>query len=209
MFNGKEKKWEQFRALTEIMEKFPRQKSPDGFTAIGMARLPERTISIRGFTMVEIIAVLIIVGIVAVTVVSALMGTAETSRISQEGVIKNHIRYAQSMAMKRATATVPVWGVKCTGAAYWLFRTNLPDTPSNQVPLPDEDTTQISLADKNITLTAFTVFFDDSGRPYTTYTSATVNTPVSAAAPLTITVGSLPAGSSGTFTVTPETGFIP
>jgi len=159
----------------------------------------------RGFTIVEIIAVLVIVGIIALVAVSSLMGTAETSRVSQEGVIKNHIRYAQSMAMKRGA----IWGIKCDGAAYWLFRTNLPDTAANQVPLPDENDALISLTDKSITLTTFTVFFDGNGRPYTTYTSATVNTPVSAAAPLTITVGSLPAGSAGTFSITPETGFIP
>ena len=163
----------------------------------------------RGFTLVEIIAILIIVGIVAAVAISSVMSTSGTGRISQESVIKNHIRFAQSMAMKRVTMTIPVWGIKCDGAAYWLFRTNLPDTPANQIVLPDESTVQVSLADKNITLTAFTVFFDGNGRPFTAYTSATVNTPVSAANPLSITVGSLPAGSSGTFAIAPETGFIP
>jgi prepilin-type N-terminal cleavage/methylation domain-containing protein len=161
----------------------------------------------RGFTLIEIIAVLVIIGIIAAVAIGSVMSTSETNRISQTSVIKNHIRYAQSTAMKRGTITIPVWGIKCDGAAYWLFRTNAPDTQANQIILPGEDNVQISLANKNITLTAFTVFFDGNGRPYTAYADATTNAPV--AAPLVITVGSLPAGSSGAFTIAPETGFIP
>jgi MSHA pilin protein MshC len=157
----------------------------------------------RGFTLIEIIAVLIIVGIVAAVAIGSVMNTAETNMISQANVIKNHIRYAQSMAMKRGD----IWGLKCDGAAYWLFRTNAPDTQANQIIIPGEDNVQISLANKNITLAAFTVFFDGNGRPYTAYTDETTNAPVAAA--LSVTVGSLPAGSSGTFSLAPETGFIP
>ena len=50
MVNGEEEKWEQFRDLTEIMEKTPRQEPPDGFTAIVMARLPEGKGAVRGFS---------------------------------------------------------------------------------------------------------------------------------------------------------------
>jgi hypothetical protein len=56
-------------------------------------------------------------------------------------------------------------------------------------------------------MTAFTVFFDVNGRPYTAYTDETTNTTVSA--PLSITVDSIPAGNPGTFEIAPETGFIP
>ena len=155
--------------------------------------------------MIEIIAVLIVIGIVAAVAIGSVMGTSDSGRISQESVIKNNIRFAQSMAMKRGA----IWGIKSNGVAYWLFRTNDPDTLANQVALPNEGNAQISLADKGIALTAFTVFFDGNGRPYTAYTDATTNVPV--AAPLVLTVGSLPAGSasSGTFSLAPETGFIP
>jgi MSHA pilin protein MshC len=156
----------------------------------------------RGFTLIEVIAILIITGIVAAVIINRATGTSETSRVAQENVIKNHIRYAQSMAMKQGA----VWGIKCAGAAYWLFRTNDP-APANQVVLPDEDNAQVSLASKKITLTAFTVFFDGNGRPYTAYTDATINTPVSA--PLSLSVDSIPAGNPGTFAIAPETGFIP
>ena len=46
----------------------------------------------RGFTLIEIITVLIIIGIIAVVAISRMMGTSETSRVAQQSVIKNHIR---------------------------------------------------------------------------------------------------------------------
>ena len=159
----------------------------------------------RGFTLIEILAILIILGIVSAAIISRVIGTSETSRVAQESVIKNHIRYAQSMAMKQGA----IRGIKCGGADYWLFRTNDPDTAVNQVVLPDEDNAKVTLANKNVTMTSFTVFFDANGRPYTAYVDAANNTPVSAVNLLSITVGSLPAGSSGTFSIAPETGFIP
>ena len=157
----------------------------------------------RGFTLIEIVAALIIIGIIAVVIINSAIGITDAGRVSQENVIKNHIRYAQSMAMKRGA----VWGIKCDGTAYWLFRTNDPDTEANQVVLPDEESTKVTLANKNVSMTAFTVFFDANGRPYTAYTDETTNTPVSA--PLSITVDSVPAGNPGTFEIAPETGFIP
>lgn len=157
----------------------------------------------RGLTLIEILAILIIIGIVAAVIINRVIGTSETSRVAQESVIKNHIRYAQSTAMKQGT----VWGIKCDGTDYWLFRTNDPDTVANQIVLPDEDNAKVTLADKKIAMTTFTVFFDGNGRPYTAYTDATTNTPVSA--PLSITVDSIPAGNPGTFEIAPETGFIP
>lgn len=162
----------------------------------------------RGFTLIEIIAALIIIGIVAAVIINSTIGVTDTGRVSQENVIKNHIRYAQSMAMKRGTIIIPVWGIKCDGTDYWLFRTNAPDTAANQIVLPDEESAKVTLANKNVSMTAFTVFFDANGRPYTAYTDAATNTPVSA--PLSITVDSIPAGSgTPSFNVTPETGFIP
>lgn len=159
----------------------------------------------RGFTLIEIISTLVIIGITAIIVISRITSTSDSGRSAQESAIKNHIRYAQATAMKRGE----IWGIKCDGADYWLFRTNAPDTVANQIVLPAEDNAKVALANKNIIMTAFTVFFDGNGRPYTAYTSAVTNTPVSAANPLSITVDSVPASTAATFGVTPETGFIP
>jgi len=159
----------------------------------------------RGFTMIELIAVLVVVSVIGAIVINRAMSTAIASRVSQENVIKNHIRFAQATAMKQGT----MWGIKCDATDYWLFTTNAPDTVVNQRPLPGESSAKIRLADRRITASAFTVFFDANGRPYRSYTSAVTNTPVSASNPLTVTVNSIPAGTAVTFGVTPETGFIP
>ena len=159
----------------------------------------------RGFTLIEIIAILVIIGIIAIIVVSGMSGTSDTSKVAQQNAIKNHLRYAQSAAMKRGM----IWGIKCDGADYWLFKTNAPDTAANQIAFPDEGTAKVTLARKNVTMTAFTVFFDARGRPYTAYTDEITNTPVSATNPISITIDSIPAGAPGIFGITPETGFIP
>lgn len=159
----------------------------------------------RGFTVIEIIAILIIIAVIATIVIGGMIGVSDTSKVAQQNVIKNHLRYAQSTAMKRGA----IWGIKCNGADYWLFQTNAPDTPSNQIALPGEGTVKVTLANKKVTMSAFTVFFDAKGKPYTAYTDAVANTPVSAANPLSITINSIPAGAPGTFGITPETGFIP
>ena len=159
----------------------------------------------RGFTLIEIIAVLIVVGILAAVIITRAMSTTSTNRAAQESVIKNHIRYAQALAVKQGT----IWGIKCNGTDYWLFRTIDPDTTSNQRALPGEENAKVTLANKNISMSVFTVFFDANGRPYTAYTDATTNTPVSTANPISITVDSVPAGVAVTFGITPETGFMP
>lgn len=168
-----------------------------------MNRFHKKAADNRGFTLIEIIAVLMIIGILVAVIINSAIGVSDTDRVSQQNVIKNHIRYAQSMAMKRGA----VWGIKCDGPDYWLFRTNDPDTPANQMALPGEENAKVTLANKKVTMIAFTVFFDVNGRPYTAYTDAATNTPV--AAPLSITVDSVPAGNPGTFAIAPETGFIP
>ena len=164
---------------------------------------------IRGFTLIETIAVLIVIGIVAAVVINRALSSADTGKNTQVSIIKEHIRYAQSVAMKRGGTEI--WGIKCYGGFYWLFRTNDPDTPANQFVLPGENSAQVSLADKSITMTMnpTAVFFDANGIPYTAYTNPTTNTPVSAATPLSITIDSSPASGAVVFNVTPETGFIP
>ncbi|MEW6332818.1 MAG: type II secretion system protein [Thermodesulfobacteriota bacterium] len=158
-----------------------------------------------GFTAIEIIAILVVVGILAVIVISRAMSGATASRVAQESVLKTHIRFAQATSMKQGA----LWGIKSDGTDYWLFRNNNPDAVANQQPLPGESNVKIRLADRQIAVNAFTVFFDAIGRPYTAYTDVVINTPVSAANPVSITVNSIPASSPVTFGITPETGFMP
>jgi prepilin-type N-terminal cleavage/methylation domain-containing protein len=159
----------------------------------------------QGFTLIEIIGVLIVVGVLAAIAITRAMSTTSMGRVAQESVIKNHIRYAQALAMKQGT----IWGIKCDGADYWLFNTTNPDASSNQRTLPGEENTKVALADKKITMNTFIVFFDANGRPYTAYTNTTTNTPVSASNSVSITVDSVPSSTPATFGITPETGFMP
>jgi hypothetical protein len=109
--------------------------------------------------------------------------------------------------MKR---TDSVWGVKASGSEYWLFRNTTPDNAANEIRVPGGDypgaSNRISEADlgAGVTLSDFTVFFDRIGKPYTDYTSPTVNTPLASQMSITVSVP----GDSRTITITPETGLI-
>jgi prepilin-type N-terminal cleavage/methylation domain-containing protein len=157
-----------------------------------------------GFTLMEVIGVLVIIGVLAAVVLPRMSSTSQFDLISNTDVIKNQLFYAQGMAMKQGT----VAGIKCDGSDYWFFKNNLPDLGANQLLLPGEDAITVSLSNKKITLTAFTLFFDFVGRPYTAYTDSIVNTPVNEAHPLVITVGLLSDPTTTTIRITPETGFI-
>ena len=60
----------------------------------------------RGFTMIELIAVLVVVSVIGAIVINRAMSTAIASRVSQENVIKNHIRFAKATAMKDRKSVV-------------------------------------------------------------------------------------------------------
>lgn len=152
----------------------------------------------------EVIGVLVIIGFLAVIAIPGRSSTSLFGLSSNADVIRNHLFYAQSLAMKQGS----VGGIKCDGMQYWLFKANAPDDAANQLPLPGEDAVKISLSNKKITLTAFTLFFDFAGRPYTAYADSIVNAPVDAGNQLVITVGVPSDPATKTITITPETGFI-
>ena len=54
--------------------------------------------SLTGFTLIEIITVLLVISIVSAVIVNRLMDTS-VELIAQTDVIKTHLRYAQSRAM--------------------------------------------------------------------------------------------------------------
>jgi len=157
-----------------------------------------------GFTLIEVVGVLVIIGILAALVIPRMSSTSQFDLTSNAEVIKNQLFYAQGMAMKQGN----VGGVKCDGTHYWLFKTNLPDNAASQLLLPGENARKVSLSSKKITMTAFTLFFDFAGRPYTAYTDPIVNAPVDVDNPLVITVGVPLDPATITLTITPETGFI-
>jgi len=152
--------------------------------------------------MIEMVVVLLLMTIIAATVLGRSITTSDLDLNSETDKIRNHLRFAQAEAMKRSNT---VWGIKSEGNEYWLFRTTTPDT--NEVRLPgvvySGASHRISEGDIGVTLSDFTVFFDRIGKPYTAYTSETVNTPL--ANQLTISVT---AGETRSITITPETGLV-
>jgi prepilin-type N-terminal cleavage/methylation domain-containing protein len=154
----------------------------------------------HGFTFIEMIVVLVLMSIIAASVLVRGMDTDQIDLMAQAAKIRNHIRYAQAMAMKRSDTN---WGIKCDGNAYWFFKGTNPDDSANQLPLPGEKNSQILLADINVTMDGFTLLFDRYGIPYKNNLSTKVDNSSNSLS-ITISAGS----GSVTLSVTPETGLI-
>lgn len=169
----------------------------------------------NGFTLIEIIAVLLILGILAAVVYSR-WTSFDAEVYTGADALKTHLRYAQTQAMNRnpntEANTKTVMGItyESNSNRYWLFngidKTNIELLPDDaQYTAADR---KINLAEKKIKFnTGFTLYFDDHGIPYTSYTSSTSNAPL--VNTLTINVSGLSGGQSVPVRVTPRTGFVP
>jgi prepilin-type N-terminal cleavage/methylation domain-containing protein len=115
----------------------------------------------RGFTFVEVIAVMVIIGIVAVAVNSGLHTGA--SVVAETEILSAHLGYAQAMAYVNNTAT---WGMEF-GVNHYSFRRNGQLAP---VSLPGEPSANHPLAPGvRIVQGLGSVSFDQYGAPTSTY----------------------------------------
>lgn len=139
---------------------------------------------------------MVLISIIAAAVFSHSITTDQVNFVGQVDKIRQQIRYAQSLAMKRNE----IWGITSNSTKYWLFKNNTSDT----VQLPGEQNAEIYLSALGITMNSFTVYFNKKfGVPYK---SITFNTPVKPDNPLLIVIT---AGSqTRTLVITPETGLI-
>jgi MSHA pilin protein MshC len=154
----------------------------------------------HGFTLIEIVVVLVLISIIAASVFTRSITTDQINFTSQAEKIKSHIRYAQSLAMKRNEN----WGIFNGGNEYWLFGPWVSGgDEGNPVPLPDRENNKVSLADLNLDLSpGFIIYFDGFGKPFQVVGGALV-------ADLPITLENLPDRSrSQTLYITAETGLI-
>ena len=152
----------------------------------------------RGVSLVEMIAVLLLMGIVSAMAISRFASVDNMELAAKVSSVRNHIRYAQIMAMKSNDTT---WGIRCDGTDYWIFKTTTPavasepDVADNMVYLPGNDNKKIEMPE----MEDFTLYFDKFGIPYTYDTGVG---DIVAAAAQTINIG------SKSLTVTAETGFV-
>jgi MSHA pilin protein MshC len=133
----------------------------------------------HGFTLIEIIAVLVIIGIMSAVAVTIFSSLDKYKLISEVEILKTHLRYAQSRAMSDTVS----WGIVLNGNRYTLLRDNA--ATSN---LPNENSNTHYLQE-GVTVSGDDVTFDTWGSP---------------GIQATITVG-----GSKTVTITANTGFIP
>ena len=127
----------------------------------------------RGFTLVEMAIVLVLIGIIAATVFGRSIGTSQIKIAGQVAKIRNHIRFPQSMAMKRNA----IWGFKSDGlspTSYWIFTGTDPDNISNRQAIPGEGQATVTLP-SDLTMDGFTLFFDSYGKPYEAYPATPVS----------------------------------
>ena len=129
-----------------------------------------------GFTIVEIIVVLLLLSIIAATVMGRAISSESVDLAAQVEKIRNHYRYAHSMSMKHGDA---VWGFRCSSdrKSYWIFRLVPPiadpitasSNPANMVMLPGEDSLTVDLDSRGVSLQSPIFYFDRFGRPYLYY----------------------------------------
>lgn len=166
---------------------------------------PARSLS-PGFTVIEIVVVMVLMSIITAVVLGRSITTSEIDVVGQTDKIRNHLRYAQAIAMKRSDT---VWGIEFAADKYRFFSGTSPQ--NNEILLPGGEysggDTFIKYSDLGVSITVAglspsgAVFFDRFGKPYDDYTN---NSPLLSAASITISAG----GESRSIQITPETGLI-
>jgi MSHA pilin protein MshC len=135
--------------------------------------------------MIEIIAVLVLIGIMSAVVVSRWGGIGATVE-TEATLLKSNLRFAQTLAMSDTSAT---WSVSVASASYTLNR----DGSASTLQWPgDDSSTHTFPGSVRVTSGTGTVTYDSYGNP--------------GASDVSITVGD--GSSSRTITVVGVTGFI-
>jgi MSHA pilin protein MshC len=112
----------------------------------------------RGFTLIEVVAVLVLLGIMAAVAVAKFTDT-NAAAVAEAEIFKSHLRYAQIRAM----GDIYPWTVTVGGGSYTLSTTN----PSIGTPtLPGESGATHSY-DGGVTASAGTFTFNWRGQPTT------------------------------------------
>ncbi len=155
-----------------------------------------------GFTFIEIISVLLILGVISYFVATRLfLDDAPTQRGEFE-LLKNHLRYAQSRAMN----SEDVWGIKWgTSKRCWLFKWADGVDTVKRLPGVESSDGVLEVTSIQVSGTPIVIAFDAFGTPCSPGATCSALT-----TSRSISVQSAAGGSAvGTITVTKNTGFIP
>jgi MSHA pilin protein MshC len=153
----------------------------------------------RGFTLIEIIAVLVILAIFTAVAISSVTGKDAASLQAEVDTLKGHLRYAQNLAMNDISpttgyATPTKWGINVTGTppyTYNLVKYVSGASATHTFTLPGESSATHTFkfaSGTTVTVIGNPILFDEWGSPGTTASSITIG-------------GQL-------ITITPVTGFI-
>jgi MSHA pilin protein MshC len=128
-----------------------------------MSLFDMKTSDNKGFTLIEVIAVLIILGIFA-AVAASRVGSNQNELIPQTDILKSHLRYAQLKALSDDTSTS--WGIVFTSSTSYTI-TNVPVSGGTAVSinLPSENSSTHTFPSGVTSTTTPTVAFDSWGNP--------------------------------------------
>ena len=154
----------------------------------------------RGFTTVEVIAVLVIIGVLTAMIAARYWGPSIYSTQSVAEELKNHLRFAQTRAMNSNV----IWGVNFVDSThYTIFKDG--DTTHTVTP-PGVSSNTVDISNQGVSLGGIAagdvVSFDDWGIPYT---NAAGTTPQSGTRSITVSGG----GQTATIQIIQNTGYIP
>jgi len=148
----------------------------------------------NGFSMFEVIVVILLIGVVAAFV--AVRGSSKTvyDLASESEILKGHLRYAQYRAM----SDIEPWGISFSANGYHLLKNKAPATDT----LPNESGPSHALP-SGITITTGAgtmIHFNERGSPV-----GDDDTIMATETQIVLSDGS----STQTIFIKPETGFIP
>ena len=163
-----------------------------------------------GFTLFEIIMVLLILGVIFYVATSRIFTQDSVTSASEMDQVKNHLRYAQARAMN----TDRNWGIVFElPSKYWLYYEESEGGNKVSVRLPGDDTsTDNRMTLKSLTMISITNslysnevrFFCGSSKSTWTW-SGKFGSPSSSNDTIDININT----SAGTIIIKPNTGFIP
>jgi prepilin-type N-terminal cleavage/methylation domain-containing protein len=157
----------------------------------------------KGFTLIEAIAVLLIIAIIAVVVISRGISTADVDIKARAEALKSHIRYTQMRAMNMTSSNsscAASFGMDMSGTNYSMFKNC---TVAEKVVLPGAEANVITLP-SGMTVTNTTFSFDNWGRPYSSDNPA--NPSGQSSSTISLTLGYQ--GLTETIYITQNTGYV-